>query len=380
MHIADITMFYAPESGGVKRYLHAKRAWLARRSGFRHTLLVPGARSLGQTAGMVALPGMPLPGSGGYRLPLATWGAARALRRLRPDVIEAGDPYFYAHAALQAGLDLGVPVIAFCHSDVPGLARRWLFSAGAGAVAAYMRWLYSRFDLVLAASKAVEASLRALGLSNVTRQPLGVDTNVFHPRLRDPALRQQLGIARDTRLLAFAGRYSPEKNLWVLEQAMRRLGPRFVLLTIGSGSHPARGANIVNLPYQSDPAALARLLASCDALVHPGDQETFGLVVLEAMACGLPVVGVDAGGVSELIDHGVGVKVPPLQPDALYQAICELFQRDCSALSRNARAHAVNGYDWNAVMPGLIAHYHGARVARAERATQDDPLGQLGKL
>jgi alpha-1,6-mannosyltransferase len=98
------------------------------------------------------------------------------------------------------------------------------------------------------------------------------------------------------------------------------------------------------------------------------------------MACGLPVVGVDAGAVSELIDHGVGVKVPPLQPDALYQAICELVQRDWSALSRNARAHAVNGYDWNAVMPGLIAHYHGARVARAQRATHGDPLGQLGKL
>jgi alpha-1,6-mannosyltransferase len=380
MHIADITMFYAPESGGVKRYLQAKQSWLASRRGFRHTLLVPAPRSLASAAGTVPLRGVPLPGTGGYRFPLDTWQARRALRRLRPDVIEAGDPYLYAHAALHAGQDLGVPVIAFCHSDVAGLARRWVFPAGASAVCRYVRWLYGRFDLVLAASKVVEASLHALGLRNVARQPLGVDTRMFHPGLRDPALRQRLGLAADARLIVFAGRYSAEKNLWVLEQAMRRLGPRYVLLTIGSGSHPARGPNILSLPYHSDPAALARLLASCDALVHPGDQETFGLVVLEAMACGLPVVGADAGGVSELIDERVGMKVPPRRPEALQRAICELFERDWDALSRNARTHAVNGYDWNAVMPGLIAHYRSARIARADRTTASVPAGQLGKL
>ena len=138
----------------------------------------------------------------------------------------------------------------------------------------------------------------------------------------------------------------------------------YLLVTIGSGSHPARGTNIVNLPYQSDPAALATLLASCDALVHPGDQETFGLVVLEAMACGLPVIGTTAGGVSELIDEDVGIRVPALQPGALHAAIVQLFQRDLGALSRSARRRAVSRFDWNAVMPGLVAHYHAARLAR----------------
>jgi alpha-1,6-mannosyltransferase len=246
-------------------------------------------------------------------------------------------------------------------------------------VRGYMHWLYSRFDVVLAASSAVETSLRHLGLRNVARQPLGVDTGLFHPGLRDRTLRQRLGVPEHTRVLVFAGRYSPEKNLWVLEQAMRRLGRDYLLVTIGSGSHPARGPGIVNLPYQSDPASLAALLASCDALVHPGDQETFGLVVLEAMACGLPVIGAEAGGVSELIDDKVGIKVPPLRPDALAAAIPRLFELDLARLSHNARARAVERHDWSAVMPGLIAHYHAARVARAGPVAPAHTLGLRGK-
>jgi alpha-1,6-mannosyltransferase len=375
MHIADITMFYAPQSGGVKRYLLAKRAWLARRSGFRHTLLVPGSRH-SAVPGLLPLPGLRLPGSGGYRLPLGPWQAARALRRLRPDVIEAGDPYFYASAALAAGRTLGVPVIAFCHSDLPGLVQRWLVKAGAMGVRAYIRWLYGRFDRVLAGSSAVERSLRDLGLQNVARQPLGVDTRVFDPGLRDPGLRARLGLPDETRLLVFAGRYSPEKNLWVAEQAMRQLGPQYRLVTIGSGSHAAHGPGVVHLPYQADPTVLATLLASCDALVHPGDQETFGLVVLEAMACGLPVIATDRGGVSELVDEQVGLKVPPLQPHALREAIVRLFAMDRAALSRNARARAVTRHDWNAVLPGLVAHYRAAQLAHAGLA----PRGTVGQL
>jgi alpha-1,6-mannosyltransferase len=207
-----------------------------------------------------------------------------------------------------------------------------------------------------------------------------VDTAVFRPAARDPGLRSRLGLRQDARLLVYAGRYSSEKNLWVLEQAMRALGPSFALLTVGSGAHPPRAANIINLPYESEPAALARLLASCDALVHPGDQETFGLVVLEAMACGLPLIGTDAGGTSELIDAQVGIKVAPHQPAAVRAAVECLFRLDRAALSRNARERAVARHDWNAVMPSLIGHYHAARHARTLHAAPGEAVGQAGKI
>ena len=364
MHIADITMFYGPQSGGVKRYLHAKRDWLASRPAFRHSLLVPGPLRSAVAPETVSLFGILAPGAAGYRIPVESWRAAAALRELQPDVIEVGDPFVYAFAALHAGRELGVPVIAFCHCDVLRVARRIPGRPAAQAVGAYLRWLYAQFDAVLAASNVVEESLVELGLRNVARQPLGVDTRVFRPDLRDASIRRTLGLTDDAHLLIYAGRYAAEKNLWVLEQAMQRLGSRYILITVGSGPRPARGGNILHLPYQSDPAQLARLLASCDAFVHPGDQETFGLVVLEAMACGLPVIGTDSGAVRELIDPDVGITVPPLQPAALAEAIQALFQRDRPAMAAAARQRAVGHHDWDAVMPGLIGHYRAALARR----------------
>src|SRR5205085_4141526 len=121
MHVADVTMFYAPQSGGVRRYIEAKRAWLRSRNGCAHTLVVPQARTEPLEAGTVGLRSVPLPLSHGYRLALRKSPAARTLIELRPTVIEAGDPYMLAWAALEAGQRLGVPVIGFCHSDLPRL-------------------------------------------------------------------------------------------------------------------------------------------------------------------------------------------------------------------------------------------------------------------
>ncbi|HZP87227.1 MAG TPA: glycosyltransferase [Burkholderiales bacterium] len=379
MHIADITAFYARESGGVKRYLHAKRDWLARHRAFRHTLVVPGPRHTVAPPGTLYLPSIPLPNSAGYRLPAGRWKAREVLLAAKPDVIEAGDPYFYASAAVDAALDLGIPALAFCHSDIHTLVRRWLGALPAQAVARYLRWMYARFDRVLAASNVVLEHLIEIGVSNAARQPLGVDTAVFHPNRRDEELRSRLGIAPNSRLLVFAGRFAAEKNLWVLEQAVRTLGPPYVLLAIGSGPHPPRGTNVIILPFQADASALAALLASADALVHAGDQETFGLIVLEAMACGIPVIGPDAGGVRELIDDAVGLRVRPKDPAALAAAIDSLFSADLTHLGGAARARVVRHYDWDVVMPNIIAHYRAAQHRRTAPRLDVPPVREWGK-
>jgi alpha-1,6-mannosyltransferase len=377
MHIADITMFYAPESGGTKRYLLAKRNWLAQRPAFRHTLLVPGASAAAAPPGTAWLRSVPLPGAGRYRLPLGAAQGARLLRSIQPDVIEAGDPYLCALSALSAARDLDVPAVAFAHCDLEHLIERTAGRLVGGAVRSWLRRLYARFDLVLAASSTVERRLRAAGLANVARQPLGVDTRLFHPQQRDPDFRQRLGLPNEARLLVYAGRFAGEKNLGVLERALHMLGRPYVLVSVGSGPRPARGAGVRALPYLQDPRDVARVLASCDAFVHPGDQETFGLIVVEAMACGLPVVGTAAGGVAELVDESVGIKVEPRNARALAEGIAALFQRDPAALGRNGRARAVARHDWDAVMPGLVAHYRAAlaRYPAARHAT--NPVGEI---
>ncbi len=193
---------------------------------------------------------------------------------------------------------------------------------------------------------------------------------MFCPQQRDPGLRQRLGLAPQARLLVYAGRFAPEKNLGLLAAAVQRLGPPYHALLIGSGQPPPPSAQLSILPFEREPARLARLLAGSDVLVHPGHCETFGLVVLEAMACGLPVVGMAAGGVAELVDADTGILVRPGDVDALCQAIEAMFQRDLAALGRQARCKACQRFDWQRVMPQLVRRYAGVLSAQATPVPQ----------
>lgn len=205
MHVCDVTMFYASQSGGIRRYLQEKRRWLQTRPQYRHSLVLP-SRAAAADECVMEVPSVPLPFSHGYRLPIATQPAVRALVALRPDVIEAGDPYHLAWAALDAGQALGVPVTGFYHSDLPRLARKLGGVPAERLAEAYVRRLYSQFDAVLA--PCMVERLRALGVGRVHRQPLGVDTAVFRPERRDEAWRTRLGVhpAGGTRGARSAGR------------------------------------------------------------------------------------------------------------------------------------------------------------------------------
>ena len=358
MRLLDITMFYAPASGGVKRYLTAKHAWLGAHTAIHHTLLVPGTHTRPRNEHGVATLREPLvPAGHGYRLPLRVRRWARAVREIAPDLIEAGDPYQLAWLALRMGGELDVPVVSFYHSDLPRLVGARCGAAGRRWAQSYVRNMYRHFDLVLAPSQVMVNGLRDLGIERVRRQPLGVDTLCFAPWRRDPALRDQLGLSPRTRLLIYAGRFAREKNLPVLFEAMRRLGRDYHLLLVGAGLRLPYLSNVTRWPYCPNAAGLAALIASCDALVHPGDRETFGLIVLEAMACGLPVIGTEAGAVAELVDDEVGLRVPPRDAEALAQAIVALYERDPPALGAAARRRVEGGYSWERVLPQLLGQY-----------------------
>lgn len=370
-HVVDTTMFWSPTGGGVQRYLKVKHGWLARLQGWHHTVFAPGARGWGfEDAG-----GLPLPGLGGYRLPLDRRAAARRIERLEPDLIEAGDPLRLGWASLDAGQRLGVPVVAFCHSNVMEMAARlvggpaWVRAGVRRTVGAYIGRMYRDFDLVLAPSRSMAEQLRALDLDNIEQQPLGVDTGVFHPSRRDPALRAELGIPEDVRLLLFVGRFAPEKNLPLLAEAVRRLGKPYLLLAVGEGPLPPHGARVRRLPYEPRPAQLARLMASADAFVHAGDQESFGLAPLEAMACGTPVVVRQAAGLAELAEGGAALAVDSDKPAAWAEAIAALFAANTGPWRQQGRACAER-HDWEQVLPQLLNRYrrllHGSRLTGEE--------------
>ena len=121
--LVDTTMLYAPRSGGVKRYILSKKAWIeANRPGISHSLIVPGARHKARADGIVQLRATKLPFGDGYRWPSSVKRWSAWVAAMKPSIIEAGDPYTPGQGALEAGQRVGCPVVGFCHSDPAGLA------------------------------------------------------------------------------------------------------------------------------------------------------------------------------------------------------------------------------------------------------------------
>jgi alpha-1,6-mannosyltransferase len=357
--LVDTTMLYAPRSGGVKRYLTAKRAWFAKaRPHVRHTLVVPGPRHAYDGAGRLSIYAAPLPFGDGYRWPVGKTAWMQRLLRQRPTLIEAGDPYTPGLAALKAGETLGVPVVGFCHTDLGALAALHIGEWAERPVRRHWGEIYRRFDRVVAPSRFIAGRLAEAGVAAPLALPLGVDTDTFRPDGADPAgLRRRLGLTPRHRLLVFAGRPAREKRVDVLVEAVERLGEPYVLLLVGARATAPSPGRVIELPYEKDSARLAALLASCDAFVHANDSEPFGLVVLEAMACGLPVVGVAAGGVGESVDAGVGELAARSAGPDFAAAIEALFARDLGRLRRAARARACDAHGWDTAFERLSRLY-----------------------
>jgi alpha-1,6-mannosyltransferase len=357
MHLVDITMFYPAVTGGVGTYLAAKARWLAQHTDMRHTIVAPISGEQSGAAHVAPVPGITIPGSHGYRMLMSTSLARRQVEKLAPDLIEVGDPYQCAWSGLRASERLQVPAVAFYHSDLPVLVGQRFGRVAMRAASRYVANLYARFDMVLTPSACMVKKLNSLGISRVVRQPLGVDVSVYSPSCANLQLRRQLGLPDHTRLLIYAGRFSREKRLPLLMEAVRRLGKPYHLLVVGSGPELPAMPQLTRLPFQAEPAALAALIGGCDLFVHPGERETFGLVVLEAMACGVPVLGVAAGGVAELVDESSGMLVAPQSVDALAQGIADIYRRDLHQLGAAARERMLRQYDWGVVLPQLVRHY-----------------------
>jgi alpha-1,6-mannosyltransferase len=370
MHLVDITMFYAAEGGGVSTYLNAKAGWLARRSRVLHTIMSPNVASSGKAPVLVHIPSLNVPGIHGYRMPVSVAAPARLLAHADPDLVEAGDAGHCAWAALRVRDRLGVPAVAFYHSDLPRLVERRFGSLVAGGTRRYLAHLYGQFDMVLAPSRLMVQQLRDMGVAGALHQPLGIDSSVFRPQRRVETLREHLRLPVGTRLLVYAGRFTPEKKLGLLIDAVRKLGRPYHLVLVGGGDELPRYPQITIMPFKRDQRQLARVLASCDVLVHPGDCETFGLIVLEAMACGLPVVATRGGGVAELVCENTGLLAEPNNVDSLAGAIEAIYHCDRTALGLAARRKAEELYDWNRIVPQLLQRYSGLLAGGARAALE----------
>ena len=144
MHLVDTTLFYSPTSGGVKRYLSAKHAWLSAHTSWEHSIVVPGPRTEVNRGAVSTLAALTIPGTFNYRLPLNPRAWNRMLDALEPDLIEAGDAFHPAWSAWIVARRRGMPVAAFYHSNFPQLVGRRIGSLSEHVVGRYVRWLYEQ--------------------------------------------------------------------------------------------------------------------------------------------------------------------------------------------------------------------------------------------
>jgi alpha-1,6-mannosyltransferase len=359
LHVLDATMLYGPGSGGVARYLREKRAWLARHGAARHTLLVPGPCDGVGPSGEILVRTLAVTRAA-YRWPCDPARWVREMRARQPDVIEAGDPGPVGWTAWYAARRLGVPLVGFCHSDVVRMVDQRLGAVAGAIVLRYAATFYRRCDVVVAPSDYMRRRLAQWGIGDVRVVPLGVDLDTFSPSRRDGTLLRRLGIPRHRRVMVYAGRFAPEKNIDVLLDAFRRLGDGYHLVLAGGGRAIPALPNVTHVPYLQSSQRLARLLASADGLVHAGDQETFGLILLEAMACGRGVVAAAGGAAPEVVGPDAGVLVRPRDADALAAGVVAVCAGDVDGVGARARRRVEQRYSWDGAMRAMLNVYRDA--------------------
>jgi alpha-1,6-mannosyltransferase len=371
--ICDVTQFYSPLSGGVKRYVHEKLQWIQTKSpDDEHILIIPGEKTEvigGDRSRLYSIRSPLVSRSSGYRALVNLRAIAEIMEGERPDIIESSDPYQVGWKAVSVGRSLRIPVVGFYHSHFPeahlhGPARFLL-----PAARRYVRNLYNRFEATLVPSEQLARVLGDWGVRNVRAAKLGVNTKTFSPSPDDRAeTRSSLGTLSDRKLLLYVGRLAPEKNTETLFAAFEILAKRrpheFELLVIGSGPHweklrqlQAETGNVKWIQYCTDSIELARFYRSADLFVHPGIQETFGLVALESQACGTPVIGVRGSRMDQIILHGQESWALGNTPAALADAIEEFCRKDLRAAGRVAAEAVAGDYSWPRVFDGVFCIY-----------------------
>ena len=290
-----------------------------------------------------------------------------------PDLIHVVSPTPVAVRAQKYGQRHGIPIVGSFHTHFVSYFRFYGLRRIEWFGWRLMRSFYARCEVVYAPSEGIIQELAAHGIHNTELWSRGIDLGRFSPRWRDPELRARVGADDDTPVLLMVSRLVKEKDLADLVEAdriLRARGSRHRLVLVGDG--PMRAELERELPdaffagHQTGDD-LARWYASGDVFVFPSTTETFGNVILEAQASGLPAVVVDRGGPPDLVAPGETGLIARANDPADFAAKVELLATDVDARRRmGCRAReAAAARDWNAINSRLLESYR--RVVEARR-------------
>lgn len=319
----------------------------------------PGART-------ELLRSVPLPGYPEVRVVFARAARLAAiLRDFRPDVVHLASPFVLGWQGVAAAETLHVPAVAVYQTDVVAYAEKYGLPRATTLVGRHIARLHRRATLTLAPSTASLRQLDELGVDRLRRWGRGVDSHRFHPQRRSQTWRDR--VAPGETIIGYVGRLAPEKQVADLAALSDLPGSRLVIV----GDGPERASLERMLPtavftgYLGG-TDLAEALASFDVFVHPGESETFGQTIQEALASGVPVVATGVGGPVDLVRSSVdGWLYRPGDLRELRARVADLAGDDGKRRAFALAAHeSVRDRTWDAVCRRLVEHYEEARMLR----------------
>ncbi len=312
---------------------------------------------------IIPLPSLGMPLYPETRVALPSLIVSAYLDDFQPDLIQLFSPVFLSLAGALTGRNMRVPVVANYQTDLPGYAEQYGYPLLNLPIREGLRMLHNLCHLTLAPSSYTIAQLQGWGFKRLRRWGRGVDCDRFNPSHRRVNWRQRLLAGRpdDSLLCLYVGRLAREKRLDLLRQVATL--PGVALTIVGDGAIRDEvevgfaGTNTHFTGYLFGDN-LAAAYASADVFTFTGTYETFGQVVLEAMASGLPVVVPDSGGVTDMaIPNETGIICKPT-PDSFAEAVKRLrhhpgYRR---RLASGARRFAL-ARPWATLMAQLEGYY-----------------------
>ncbi|MCW2512209.1 MAG: glycosyltransferase [Mycobacterium sp.] len=362
MRVVQVANFYGPRSGGLRTAVDRLGAEYCD-VGHDVYLVVPGptASSERLDSGVlrISLPARQIPFTGGYRAVLP--GRVTALLAdLEPDALEVSDRLTLRSLG-PWGRRHDVATVMISHERLDRLAAQFLPRRAARSVADFAnRRTAANYDAVVCTTAFAREEFDRIAAPNVVTVPLGVDLEQFHPRRRSAQVRNRWAKPTQT-LLVHCGRLSVEKHAHRsidTVAALRNSGVDAKLVVVGEGPLRARlERQAARLPVEFTGFigcrdTVASILASADVALAPGPHETFGLAVLEALACGTPAVASRTSALAEILTAGSGAAADN-DPDAIAAAVAKVIGMPESSRRHGARRRAEQ-FSWPSSAAGML--------------------------
>lgn len=308
--------------------------------------------------------GFPLPLYPELKLALPRPAIGEALNRFQPNLIHIVNPAILGLAGLFYSKVLDLPLVASYHTHLPQYLKYYGLGMLEGLLWEMLKAGHNQACLNLCTSTVMVEELSARGIQRLCLWQRGVDIETFHPQLASPAIRSHLSQGHpQAPLLLYVGRLSVEKEIDRIKPVLQAI-PEARLALVGDGPYRQEleqhfaGTPTHFVGYLQG-QKLGSAFASADAFVFPSRTETLGLVLLEAMAAGCPVVAARSGGIPDIVQDGVnGYLFDPRDDQGAITATQRLLsnQTERETLRRNARAEAER-WSWAAATTQLQAYY-----------------------